>query len=156
MTTILAFPKFVTRRVEPTETPSPLSFWREPTFVGVAAHLAARATLDALSNAVRRVRPLSHALCSALDSQETSAAVGAVLGAQRGVPDSIATDLLASALLLEGLGGDPTARAAVDHLRRQRRLETLDWRTLTARVQRACTQEADNPEREAEAPAGQP
>ena len=64
---------------------------------------------------------------------DTSSTIGAALHKERevrGAVDSLATDLLASTLLLEALAGNEAAQTALDYLRRRRGLPQVVWRRL--------------------------
>lgn len=95
--------------------------WTEPPF------------LAALRASVTVVRPLARGLSAVLCGCDTSSTIGAALHKEREVReavDSLATDLLASALLLQALAGNGAAQTALDYLRRRRGLPQLVWREI--------------------------
>jgi len=121
-----------------------LSRWRD------ASALNWRDTLFvvALRVSVRAVRPLARDLAAMLRDCDTAKTVGAALHGDHQVrenADSLATDLLASALLLEALAGDATAQVALDHLRRRRGLPHVAWRGIAKRERGSLPDDLDLP-----------
>jgi hypothetical protein len=122
----------------------PEALWRAPESAVILRHLADQDFVSTLVETVDRVRPAAVALANALDSREPAALIGeAVLIERRLAPpaDSLATDLLASSLLLEGAASDPTARVAVEYLRRRRQLEPLCWSKVAAALRLSVNDE---------------
>ena len=117
-----------TFEVAPDSVPN-LSRWRD-----VSAPAWTEQTFTAaLRASVRAVRPLARGLSAVLRGCDTSSTIGAALHKERevrGAVDSLATDLLASALLLEALAGNEAAQTALDYLRRRRGLPQVVWRRL--------------------------
>ena len=109
----------------------PLACWRDPSPSALRERLSARSDVGALADLLAVVRPAARELAHILKRGEPAALIGAALDGDRGggiPPASLADDLLASALLIEGILGDPTAQLVVNHLRRRRGLEPLVWR----------------------------
>jgi hypothetical protein len=89
---------------------------------------------------VARVRPAAIEIARILDGGDGSAVIGAALGGtRRRRGESVADDLLASALLLEGLCGDATSQLVVDHMRKQRKLSPLPWSALRGAEEQASS-----------------
>jgi hypothetical protein len=107
-----------------------LACWRDPSTAVLSVRLNARSDIGALADLLAVVRPAARELAHILKRGEPAALIGAALDGDRGggiPPASLADDLLASALLIEGILGDPTAQLVVDHLRGRRGLEPLVW-----------------------------
>ena len=102
---------------------TPFAIWCDPDAGTVASLFADPAAVGALDLLVARVRPAALEVARILDHGETAELVGDALDAERRPVsnlDCLANDLLALALLMEGMRGDATAQLVVDHLRRRR------------------------------------
>ncbi len=113
------------------DSEAPLCVWRAAHADALVERLSDATFRAGLGAAVRIVRPLAVEVARTLDDAQSCALIGAVIGREKrqaiAAIDSLATDLLASALLLEGVIGDAAARAAIDFLRRRRALPAIDW-----------------------------
>lgn len=121
---------------------APLIWWRDRDPENLETLLSRPDNYANLAMQVARVRPAAIEIARVLDDGDGSALIGAVLGSarrRRVAHDFIADDLLALALLLEGLFGDATAQLVVDHLRRRRNLPSLPWPTLRRAFEKASS-----------------
>ncbi len=110
--------------------------WRDPSADVITERLGTWGAAATLANLVAMVRPAARELAHILDRDEPAALVGSALDGDRcGVipPANLADDLLASALLIEGICGDPKAQLVVDHMRGRRGLHPLVWSNDGAR-----------------------
>lgn len=92
--------------------------------------------LTALRASVRVVRPLARDLSAVLRDGDTASTIGAALHRDhevRASANTLATDLLASAMLVQALAGNAAAQTALDHLRRRRGLPRVAWRKIAKR-----------------------
>ena len=114
------------RTTGPIEEPA-FALWRSDDPIRLAA---GGSGLRALRDAVAQVRPLAIAVAQA-HVVEPLALIGSANEAgpkrQGRVRDCLATDILATALLIEAVAGNPAARRCIAHLRRQRRVPAIAW-----------------------------
>ena len=110
---------------------TPFAWWRETEPAALARLLTSEGAIEDPQARVTRVRPFVRDLCRVLDAGDTAGLIGASVarsakgGATRDA--TLADDLLASALLIEAIYGDPAAEVALAYLRRQRGLAALEW-----------------------------
>jgi hypothetical protein len=87
-----------------------------------------------LGAAVRIVRPIAVEVARTLDGAEPCKIIGEVIGREKRersvAANNVATDLLASALMLDAVAGVAASRVAIDFLRRRRALPAINWRLL--------------------------
>jgi hypothetical protein len=123
--------------------------WRAAHADAIMERLRDAAFRAALGAEVRIVRPLAVEVARTLDGAEPCKIIGAVIGREKrqtiAAIDSLATDLLASALVLEGLVGDAAARVAIDFLRRRRALPAIDWKATESGRSRSEPIDAGHP-----------
>lgn len=104
------------------------ALWRSPEIEASLANLASRPSLAAdLVVAVGDARFAALTLLDSFDAFERADREAAPAKPARAVRDSLATDLLATAVLAESLRGNRIARRAIDHLRRQRGVVAIAW-----------------------------
>ena len=127
-------------------SPPSLKCWRGSPFGALAAHFPPPDFLDGPRALPLWVQPLSRDSRKPLDCEETRAQIGAVFQAKSGplsdAPETLATNLPASALPPDSLDRHPSARVAVNFLRRQRGVGTLTGRKLAAAAWERASQEA--------------
>jgi hypothetical protein len=121
-----------------------LSRWREIS----APNWRDTSFLAALRASVKVVRPLARDLAAVLRDGDTASTIGAALQRDhevRAAANTLATDLLASAMLVEALAGNAAAQTALDHLRRRRGLPRVAWRKIAKRERSRLPDNLDLP-----------
>jgi hypothetical protein len=115
--------------------------WRGPDPAIVLALASGKSALRNLCAAVAGVRPAACDVAGMLDGMTAAFSSGPLRDR-----DTLATDLLATALLVEGIHGCVWARRGLAHMRRQRRLADLVWprAEMARRPDRAAESEPES------------
>jgi hypothetical protein len=104
--------------------------WRNPDVDRVTEGLALLGQVAENRAPLRGLRLEALAVCRAVRTERRAATDSAVRTKPRrkkSSDETLATDLLAIAILTEAAAGDPDARMVINHMRRQRGLAALAW-----------------------------